>query len=57
MLLKQISKGELFNASNLTTKRPGNGISPMKWDKLIGSVSDRDYFIDDLILNNDLREQ
>ncbi len=52
-----IKKGELFNASNLTTKRPGNGISPMKWDKLIGSVSDRDYFIDDLILNNDLREQ
>ncbi len=36
---KNIKKGELFTNENLTTKRPGTGISPMMWDKLIGQKS------------------
>ena len=31
--LRKISKNEAFSESNITTKRPGNGISPMKWEK------------------------
>ena len=44
-----IKKGEKFSENNLTTKRPGNGMSPMLWDNLIGQVSKRDYFEDELI--------
>jgi N,N'-diacetyllegionaminate synthase len=44
-----ISKGEIFNESNLTIKRPGTGISPMKWDEMIGSKATKDYKSDDLI--------
>lgn len=46
---QNIIKGSVFNAENLTTKRPGNGISPMLWDKVIGSVAKRDFNTDDLI--------
>lgn len=45
----RINKGELFTESNLTTKRPGTGISPMKWDEVIGQVADRDYEKDEMI--------
>lgn len=45
-----IRKGEKFSEENLTTKRPGNGISPMRWDGIIGTVADRDYQADDLIV-------
>lgn len=45
----QISKGEIFTEENLTIKRPGTGISPMKWDEVIGKVALRDYSTDDLI--------
>ena len=44
-----IKKGEVFTESNLTCKRPGTGVSPMKWHKVIGTVSDRDYKKDDMI--------
>lgn len=44
-----ISRGEVFSQSNLTTKRPGNGMSPMKWDKIIGTVATKDYLEDELI--------
>ena len=44
-----ISKDEVFTLGNLTVKRPGNGISPMEWDKFIGSKSNRDYLPDELI--------
>lgn len=44
-----IKKGEIFNENNLTIKRPGNGINPMKWDKLIGTKSKKDYNEDELI--------
>jgi N,N'-diacetyllegionaminate synthase len=44
-----IRLGEFFSESNLTTKRPGSGISPMQWNKLIGQRSLRDYLPDELI--------
>jgi N,N'-diacetyllegionaminate synthase len=47
--LKAIKKGEVFTEQNLTTKRPGNGISPMRWEEFIGKVSEKDYLPDDLI--------
>ena len=47
--LKKIKKGEKFSMSNITVKRPGNGISPSKFNKMIGNVSDRDYAKDELI--------
>jgi len=46
---KSIKKGELFTEKNITTKRPGTGISPMEWDSIIGKVAKRDYQIDDLL--------
>jgi len=44
-----IGKGELFTEENLTVKRPGTGISPMRWDEVIGKVAKMDYNIDDPI--------
>ncbi|WP_027065477.1 N-acetylneuraminate synthase [Maribacter sp. Hel_I_7] len=46
---REILKGEIFDEKNLTIKRPGTGISPMKWDKVIGSRAKKDYKADDLI--------
>ena len=46
---KSIKKGELFTEKNITIKRPGIGISPMKWDTILGTVAERDYQIDDLL--------
>ena len=44
-----ISAGQVFTGDNLTTKRPGTGISPMEWDRIIGTKAHRDYFEDELI--------
>jgi N,N'-diacetyllegionaminate synthase len=44
-----INKGDIFSESNITTKRPGNGISPMKWYEVIGQVAQADFNEDDLI--------
>lgn len=46
---RKIKKGEVFSEENLTVKRPGNGISPMRWDEIIGGVAQRDYQKDELI--------
>ncbi|MBP98385.1 N-acetylneuraminate synthase [Candidatus Poribacteria bacterium] len=46
---KFIEKGEKFSEFNLTVKRPGNGVCPMKWDTIIGKTSDKEYQVDDLI--------
>jgi len=46
---KPIKKGEILSETNLTAKRPGLGISPMKWDSYIGRNAERDYLEDDLI--------
>jgi N,N'-diacetyllegionaminate synthase len=44
-----INKGEIFTEDNLTIKRPGNGINPMRWDEIIGTIASRDYNEDELI--------
>lgn len=44
-----IAKGELLTEDNLTTKRPGSGINPMKWDEVIGTVAVRDFEEDEVI--------
>jgi N,N'-diacetyllegionaminate synthase len=40
---KSIKKGDLFSENNLDVKRPGNGLSPMYWDKLIGTHSPKNF--------------
>lgn len=45
----KISKGDILSEKNITVKRPGNGISPMKWDEIIGSVANNNYEEDELI--------
>ena len=45
----KIYKGDLFTELNLTTKRPGSGISPMHRDSIIGQVAQKNYNEDDLI--------
>jgi len=47
--LKAIEAGELFTNQNVTTKRPGTGISPMRWDEFIGKPAQKNYKEDDLI--------
>ena len=44
-----IRLGDFFSETNLTTKRPGGGISPMQWNKMVGKKSLRDYLPDELI--------
>lgn len=44
-----IRKGDLFTENNITVKRPGNGISPMKWDAVLGTAAIRDFLTDELI--------
>jgi N,N'-diacetyllegionaminate synthase len=47
--IREIRTGELFSVDNIGTKRPGNGISPMRWDELIGRPAVRDFAIDEQI--------
>lgn len=44
-----IRKGDLLTEENITVKRPGNGISPMKWDSVLGTAATRDFRADELI--------
>ena len=44
-----ITKGEVFTEKNLTIKRPGTGLSPMKWDSIIGNLAKRNYKQDELL--------
>jgi N,N'-diacetyllegionaminate synthase len=46
---QEIKKGDLLTDKNIAVKRPGNGISPMKWDSIIGTIATKDYKMDDLI--------
>lgn len=47
-----ILKGEVFSEKNITTKRPGNGLSPMQWDNVIGKIANKNFSEDDLIEMN-----
>jgi N,N'-diacetyllegionaminate synthase len=44
-----IKVGEVFTAENIATKRPGTGISPMRWDEVLGKTAKRDFLADELI--------
>jgi N,N'-diacetyllegionaminate synthase len=44
-----IRAGERLDSTNLDTKRPGTGISPMLWDTIVGRTATRDYAADELI--------
>lgn len=46
---RDIKRGEVLTTENITAKRPGTGISPMKWDKIIGMKAKRDFKEDELI--------
>lgn len=46
---RAIKAGEVFSAENISAKRPGTGISPMRWDEVMGRVASRDFLSDELI--------
>ena len=46
---RDIAAGEVLSEENITVKRPGNGISPMKWDSVTGTRAIRDFAADELI--------
>jgi N,N'-diacetyllegionaminate synthase len=46
---RDIQKGDMFTKENLTTKRPGNGISPMRWKEIIGTRARRAFRSDEMI--------
>jgi len=45
----RIKKGEVFTEENLTVKRAGKGISPMEWNRIIGTISSKDYIEDEVV--------
>lgn len=51
---RKISKGDVFSEENITTKRPGSGINPMKWFDLLGKTAKHDYEEDYLIEKDEL---
>jgi sialic acid synthase SpsE len=44
---RPIAKGEIFTESNLSVRRPGTGMSPSRWDTLLGQPALRDYAQDE----------
>ena len=46
---QKIKKGDTLTEENIIVKRPGNGISPMKWNEIVGSVAVKDYQADEII--------
>lgn len=44
-----IQQGQVFTEENLCIKRPGHGISPMRWDEILGTIAQRNYVEDELI--------
>ena len=52
--LRPIKEGEVFCAENITTKRPGTGISPMMWKDVIGRSAKHNYNTDQLLMKDEL---
>lgn len=46
---RPIAKGEMLTEENIAVKRPGNGVSPMLWDSVLGRTAPRDFQYDELI--------
>lgn len=46
---RDIKKGEVLTEENLTVKRPGNGINPMRWNEVVGKNAIHDFVEDELI--------
>jgi N,N'-diacetyllegionaminate synthase len=46
---RHIKRGEVFETDNITTKRPGNGISALDWHNILGQSAIRDFAVDELI--------
>jgi N,N'-diacetyllegionaminate synthase len=46
---RNIRKGEIFTEDNITVKRPGTGISPMRWYEVLGKNAIKDFKEDDII--------
>lgn len=46
---RKIKQGETLTEENLTVKRPGSGISPMKWDEVLGKIAIKDFLEDEMI--------
>lgn len=44
-----IKKGDKLSEENIAIKRPGNGINPMRWDEIVGTIAIKDYKEDELI--------
>jgi N,N'-diacetyllegionaminate synthase len=47
---RDVRAGDILTADNLTTKRPGTGVSPMRWDEVLGTAAVRDFRRDELIV-------
>jgi len=47
---ENIQAGEVFTDKNLTTKRPGSGLSPMRWDDVMGTRASRNFSADEMIV-------
>lgn len=47
--IQPICAGETFSAENIGAKRPGTGLSPMRWDEVVGRTSTKDFAVDELI--------
>ncbi len=45
----EIKKGDVFTEDNLTIKRPGTGISPMKWNEVLGKIASKSYVEDEVL--------
>lgn len=47
---RPIKRGEVFSEENLTVKRPGTGISPMRWFEFLGKEAEKEYAEDEMIV-------